>query len=143
MTNCIQIKMSEASGYYISKFEITWKTFNNENELKTSLSGASDEYKSLEATNSMQDGVDVYPESDEPPVVAIGTKSVSGNTATYSFDFKSGTDQDSSYLNTWTVVLTIYINIDLIITPPDTVQTSAESIHVEPVILPQNRKEEA
>ena len=143
ITNRIEIKMSEASGYYISKFEITWKTFNNENELKTSLSGASDEYKSLEATNSMQDGVDVYPESDEPPVVAIGTKSVSGNTATYSFDFKSGTDQDSSYLNTWTVLLTIYINIDLIITPSDTVQTSAENIHVEPVILPQNRKEEA
>ena len=143
ITNSIEIKMSEALGYYISEFKITWTTFNNDNELNTSLNGTSNTYESIEATNSMQGGIVVSPESGGQAVVAIAKKSVSGNTATYSFDFKSGTGQDSSYLNTWSIALTIYINIDLIITPPDTVQTSAESIHVEPVILPQNRKEEA
>lgn len=142
ITNRIQIQMSEALGYYISKFEITWKTFNNDNELKTSLSGASDTYKSLDATNGINKNV-IEKSISGQTVAIIPNKTVSGNTATYSFDFKSGTGQDSSYLNTWEVVLTIYINIDLSITPPDTVQTSAESINIEPVILPQNRKEEA
>ena len=142
VTNCIQIKMSEAKGYYISKFEIIWKTFNNDNELSTSLSGTSSTYESLEATNGIHNNV-IQQTNSGRTVAIIPQKEVSGNTATYSFDFKSGTGQDSSYLNTWAIELTIYINIDLSITPPDTVQTSAESIHVEPVILPQNKKEEA
>ena len=140
--NRIQIQMSEAKGYYISKFEITWKTFNNDNELNTLLSGASGKYESLEATNGINKNV-IEKSISGQTVAIIPNKTVSGNTATYSFDFKSGTGQDSSYLNTWNVLLKIYINIDLSITPPDTVQTSAESIHVEPIILPQNRKEEA
>ena len=134
--------MSEAKGYYISKFEITWKTFNNDNELNTSLNGTSNTYESIAATNGINNNI-IQQTNSGRTVAIIPQKEVSGNTATYSFHFKSGAGQDSSYLNTWAIELTIYINIDLSITPPDTVQTSAESIHVEPIILPQNRKEEA
>ena len=142
VTNRIEIKMSEALGYYISEFKITWKTFDNDNELNTSLIGTSDTYESIAATNGINKNF-IEKSISGQTVAIIPNKTVSGNTATYSFDFKSGTGQDSSYLNTWEVVLTIYINIELIITPTDTVQTSAESINVEPAILPQNRKEEA
>lgn len=140
--NRIQIQMSEAKGYYISKFEITWKTFNNDNELNTSLNGTSNTYESIAATNGINNNI-IQQTNSGRTVAIIPQKEVSGNTATYSFHFKSGAGQDSSYLNTWAIELTIYINIELIITPTDTVQTSAESIHIEPVILPQNRKEEA